>query len=316
MMKNDFDYITVNKVLFQGSGFVCMQSYENDESLCMPLSSIKKIALYEQYSQKKTLLTTNVTLTDITVSSLGTIWAIDMLGHLYRSDSRRLSGANLDESLEIHTYGLKWSLQGITDQTPVCIVGENDDLWIATQEGGLIHYNGQDFTMHSGMKQPIRFKRINGRYFLMGYHRQLMQYVSGQWQALRFDASVPIDIPINDLTMVNDRLLVVSNLGLILYQQADNVFSKLLYKADIPWFGCDTLQDTVYLAGGISGAYKLFMNTDKMPTGSDVVSIKKGHFLAVTILDYRVIFLQALTTNANFVCHIPSKQERWFLVST
>ncbi|MFK4000060.1 hypothetical protein ACI2I3_01770 [Psychrobacter namhaensis] len=282
----------------------------------MPLSAIKKIALYEQYSQKKTLLTTNVTLTDITVSSLGTIWAIDTLGHLYRSDSRRLSGANLDESLEIHTYGLKWSLQGITDQTPVCIIGENDDLWIATQEGGLIHYNGQDFTMHAGMEQPIRFKRVNGRYFLMGYHQQLMQYIKGQWRALSFDVSVPTDIPINDLTMVNDRLLVVSNLGLILYQQADNVFSKLLYKADIPWFGCDTLQGTVYLAGGVSGAYKLFVNTDKMPTESDVVLIKKSHFVAVTVLDHRMIFLQALTTSANFVCHIPSKQERWFLVST
>ncbi|WP_201583325.1 hypothetical protein [Psychrobacter jeotgali] len=317
MIKDDFDYITVNKVLFQGSGFVCLQSYEKDNSLYMPLSTIKKMTLYDKYSHKETLLTTNVTLTDITVSSFGTIWAIDMLGHLYRSNSDGLSGAHLDENLEIQAYGSKWSLQGITNQTPVCLIGENDDLWIATQEGGLIHYDGQDFTKHSGIKQPIRFKRVNGHYFLIGYHRQLMQYVQGQWQTLSFDASVPADIPINDLTMVNGHLLVVSNLGLILYQQSDNVFSILRYTANIPWFGCDALQDTVYLAGGSSGAYQLSLNTDELSADkNEVILIKKGHFVAVTVLGRRVVFLQALTSSANFVCHIPFKQNRWFLVHT
>ncbi|WP_230659500.1 hypothetical protein [Psychrobacter sp. I-STPA10] len=323
MMNNDIDYITVNKVLFKGGGLVCLQAYENDQSLYMPLSAIKRITLYDQYSHKETLLTTNITLTDMTVSSFGTIWAIDVLGHLYRAGSGGLNGTNLDENLEIHTYGAKWSLQGITKQTPVCIIGENDDLWIATQEGGLIHYDGQNFTAHSGIKLPIRFKRVNGHYFLMGYDRQLMQYVDGKWHTLKFDESIAADIPINDVTYVHGHLLAVSNLGFILYQQADNLFFTLLDTKAIPWFGCDTFQDTVYLAAGQGGAYKLSLdarnalNTDKPSIAScDLISIKKGHFVAVTVLDYKVVFLQALTKTANFVCHSPFDQKRWFLVKT
>lgn len=328
MMKNNFDYITVNKVLFQGSGFVCLQSYENDSSLTMPLSAIKKISLYDKYSYKETILTTNITLTDVTVTSFGTIWAIDVLGHLYRLNPRgggvSLDSTCIDKNMEAHTFGLNWSIQGITQQTPVCIIGENDDLWIATQEGGLIHYDGGEFTQYTGIKQPIRFKRLNGCYYLMGYHRQLMQYKDGKWQMLSFDALVPEDIPINDLTYINEQLLAVSNLGHILYQKVDGAFSTLLNDIDIPWFGCDTYQNTVYLAGGCHGAYQLgseinnfFVDSKtEVVKASDIELIKKGHFVSVTVLGHRVMYLQALTASANFVCHIPFGQKRWFLVKT
>lgn len=328
MMEKSFDYITVNKVLFQGSGFVCLQSYENDSSLSMPFSAIKKINLYDRYSHKQTLLTTNVTLTDITVTSFGTIWAIDVLGHLHRLDSRgagaNLNGSNVDDSLDAHVHSLKWSSQGITQQTPMCIIGENDDLWIATKEGGLIHYDGRVFTEHAGIKDPIRFKLLNGCYYLMGYNRQLMQYIDREWKKLSFDASVSPDISINDIAYANGRLLAVSNLGYILYQQIEGILSILHDGRDTPWFGCDTYQDTVYLAGGRCGAYELVINTEpesvdsnKVSTNTcDVVSVKSGHFVAVSVLSHRVVFLQALTASANFVCHIPFEQQRWFLVKT
>ena len=312
-MNNDFDYITVNKVLIQGGGIICLQSYENDNLHVMPPAAIKKVTLYSEYSHKTTLLTTNVTLADITVSSLGTIWAVDMMGHLYSSKSK-LIGSDLYENLETQAYSLKWSYQRITEQTPVCIIGEDSDLWIATFEGTLIHYDGRDFTSYAGIERPIRLKKVNGDYFLMGYGCQLMKYEDRQWHAMTFDSSVPSDIPINDITYANGQLLAVSNLGLILRQQANNAFAITMNMPHIPWFGCDTLKDEVYLAGGSKGAYVL--PKPESNDVSEVTLIKQGHFVAVEVLDKKVVFLQANTTSANFVCHLPSEQRQWFLVST
>ena len=312
-MTNDFDYITVNKVLIQGGGIICLQSYENDDMHVMPPAAIKKVTLYNEYSHKTTLFATNVTLADITVSSLGTIWAVDMMGHLYSSKSK-LNGSNLYEKLETQAYALKWSYQGITEQTPVCIIGEDSDLWIATFEGALIHYDGRSFTSYAGIKRPIRFKKVNGDYFLMGYGCQLMQYKNKQWHAMTFDPSIASDTPINDVAYANGQLLAVSNLGLILRQQPNKIFAIAMNMPDIPWFGCDTLNDKVYLAGGSKGAYVL--PKPESNDVSEVTLIKQGHFVAVEVLDRKVVFLQASTTSANFVCYLPSQQRQWFLVST
>ncbi|PKG34159.1 hypothetical protein [Psychrobacter sp. Sarcosine-3u-12] len=312
-MSNDFDYITVNKVLIQGGGIICLQSYENDDMHVMPPAAIKKVTLNNEYSYKTTLLTTNVTLADITVSSLGTIWAVDMMGHLYSSKSK-LNGSNLYEKLETQAYALKWSYQRITEQTPACIIGEDSDLWIATFEGTLIHYDGQSFTSYAGIKRPIRFKEVNGDYFLMGYGCQLMQYENKQWHAMTFDLSITSDTPINDVTYANGQLLAVSNLGLILRQQSNNIFVIAMNMPDIPWFGCDTFKGAVYLAGGSKGAYMLPKSENN--NLSEVTLIKQGYFVAVEALDSKVIFLQANTTSANFVCHLPSARREWFLVST
>lgn len=312
-MNNNFDYITVNKVLIQGGGIICLQSYENDNMHVMPPAAIKKVTLNSDYSHKTTLLTTNVTLADITVSSLGTIWAVDMMGHLYSSKSK-LNGSDLYEKLETQAYALKWSYQRITEQTPVCIIGEDSDLWIATFEGALIHYDGRSFTSYTGIKHPIRFKKVNGDYFLMGYGCQLLQYKNKQWHAMAFDPSIASDTPINDVTYVDGQLLAVSNLGLILRQQSNNVFAITMTMPDIAWFGCDTLNGTVYLAGGNKGAYILPKSENN--TMPEVTLIKSGHFVAVKVLDSKVVFLQASTTSANFVCHLPSAQKQWFMVST
>jgi|26BtaG_2_1085354.scaffolds.fasta_scaffold00781_5 hypothetical protein len=312
-MSNDFDYITVNKVVIQGGGIICLQSYENDDMCVMPPAAIKKVTLYNKYAHKTTLLITNVTLADITVSLLGTIWAVDMMGHLY-SSKPKLNGSNLYEKLETQAYALKWSYQRATEQTPVCIIGEDSDLWIATFEGMLIHYDGESFTSFTGIKRPIRFKKVNGDYFLMGYACQLMQYKNKQWHAMTFDLSIASDTPINDVTYANGQLLAVSNLGLILRQQPDNVFAITMRTPNIPWFSCDTLNGTVYLAGGSKGAYKL--PKPESNNVSEVALIKKGYFVAVKVLDRKVVFLQASTTSANFVCYLPSEQRQWILVST
>jgi hypothetical protein len=83
---------------------------------------------------------------------------------------------------------------------------------------------------------------------------------------------------------------------------------------DIPWFACDTLEGAVYLAGGSKGAYMLpELESNNV---SEVTLIKQGYFVAVEVLDIKVVFLQANTTSANFVCYLPSAQRQWFLVST
>lgn len=305
-MSNDFDYITVNKVLPRGDDVICLLSYENEGDPFGRPSAIKKLTLHGQHSQQETLYTTNITLTDLTISSSGTLWAVDVFGHLH-SSTPNLSGTKLCDELEPQSYALDWSFHGVTEGTPVCIIGEDDDLWIATHEGELIHYDGQHFVSHLGVKQPIRLKEVNDSYFLMGYHGQLMQCVKGHWQTLAFDNSVPAGIPINDLTSLDGHLLAVSNLGLILSQQEDKAFSVMLCTPDIPWFGCDVLQDTVYLAGGEHGAYKLVENA--------VISIKsKGHMMAVKTIGNEVMFLLSSTRSAGFVRHTPFDGERWLLV--
>ena len=305
-MSRVFDYITVNKVLPQGKDIICLLSYENEGDPLGRPSSIKKLTLHEQHAHQETLYTTNVTLTDVTISSSGTIWAVDIFGHLH-SSKPNLSGTRLYDELAPQSHALDWSFQGVTDGTPVCIIGEDDDLWIATHEGELIHYDGQDFVTYPGMEMPIRLKEVNGCYFLMGYHRQLMQYTEGQWQTSVFDESVPTNTPINDLTILNGQLLAVSNIGLILSQQEEKVFSVMLRTPDIPWFGCDVLQESIYLAGGARGAYKLDQGT--------VVSIKnKGHMVAVTAICDEVMFLLASTSSAGFVRHTPLNKNRWLLV--
>lgn len=307
-MNDNFDYITVNMMLPLGGDIICLVSYQSEGHLFSIPSAIKKLTLLEGNCYNKTLFSTNLTLSNISVSSSGTIWAVDNYGHLH-SSKPTLNGEKRYKELETTSFALDWSFQSLPEGMPVCIIGEDDDLWIATYEGDLIHYNGKDFTMYPGIEMPIRFKEVDGQYFLMGYRGQLMQCIDGHWESIRFDSSVPADLPINDLTSLNGRLIAVSSLGFILSQQDDATFSLMLSVPRISWFGCDTLQGVVYLAGGKHGAYKLVKG--------GVVSIKhKDPMVGVKVIGNEVMFLLASTLHGEFVRYKPFDKGRWGLMKT
>lgn len=295
----------VKKILEYAGEGLCLVVHDTQGTPDGSSSALKQLALHASQAHPLVLLEVNAPLSDFTVSAVGTIWAIDRLGRLY-SSKPELKGAQ-NEELLLYSDGLEWSVQSITSATPVCIVGQDDDLWIATQEGQLLHYDGQNFSSFVGIDMPTGMKEVNGRYFLMGPSQQLLEYRGGDWHSLAFAQAVPADITINDVTELNGELIVVSNLGLILRQQKDGLLTVLLDTPSIPWSGCDVLHDTLYLAGGSHGAYCL--------TGTSVISIQhNADILAVARIAEHLAYLLAPTANPLVLGYMPNDEQPWRLI--
>lgn len=305
-MGDEFEFGAVQKVGAYGGSVICLMSYyeEHDPFFC--ISVIKKITFHEQQSHQESLLAVNNMLTDVTVSSSGNIWAVDCLGHLYSSKDG-LSGKNVDDELDVHRSALDWSFQGVTTGVPVCIIGEDNDLWVATDQGKIIHYDGQCFTERPGMVNPIRFKKVNGNYLLVGFGGQIMKCVNNQWIKLPLDSSVPVGIPINDVTMLDGKVMAVSKAGLLLVQQDNGVFTVLFDAHDASWFGCDELNGSVYLASGGHGVY--------MFEGGNLVSIKdRGFMVGVAVVNDEILLLDSEPSKPVFVRHTPLDGGKWMQV--
>lgn len=305
-MRSEYDYITVNKVLPQGEGLICLLSYEVEGDPFRSLSVIKKVILSEHTSQEETLYITSMTLTDITVSSTGCIWAVDILGYLHTNQAD-FGDRQIYIEGRVNGAASVWSCRKVVQGASVCVIGEDNNLWIATHEGELVNFDGRNIKSYKGMENPIRFKEVNGHYFLMGYNRQLMQYQKTHWQMLAFDDSTAMNIPINDLTSVKGRLVAVSNFGFILTEQADKQFTVMLRTPGTSWFGCDVLHETVYLAGGKKGAYQLVGDTLELIN-------TEGFMVATKVVGKGVIFLLASTLSAGIMHYTALGEQRWTLV--
>ncbi len=299
---------TVKKVLPYAGEALCLVLYDNLETSGGSSAALTQLTLHPQPTHLRTQLTVKIPLTDFTVSAVGTLWAIDRLGSMYCSKPE-LNGTPQDDELTPHSDELEWSVQSITSGTPACIVGQDDDLWIATEEGELLHYDGQSFSTFAGIMTPIRMKEVDGRYFLMGHNRQLLECIAGRWHSLTFAQTVPAGIAIDDVTHLNGELIAVSSQGLILRQQDDGLLTVLLDTPGIPWMGCDVLHGTLYLAGGTQGAYQL--------VGTSVISTQNNaDILAVTTIGESLVYRLPTAPNPVVLRHTPGDDPRWMLVKT
>ncbi len=66
-MNDNFDYITVNMMLPLGGDIICLVSYQSEGHLFSIPSAIKKLTLLEGNCYNKTLFSTNLTLSNISV---------------------------------------------------------------------------------------------------------------------------------------------------------------------------------------------------------------------------------------------------------
>jgi hypothetical protein len=305
IMNHGFDYETVNKTLPRGEEIIVLVTYELEGHALSKPCQLQRILLGETGFNQKSIFEVNIAISDFTVSKQGTIWAIDMWGNMYCS-KQGLENTLSEPDINPKIYELDWSYQEITSQVPLCIAGDDDDLWIATDEGCLIHYNGLTFNNYTGVENPIRIKKVNGRFFLLGHDREVLSLVDGQWVSLSFADDVPDNTPINDITFLNGKLIFVSAIGMILECQDDQPIEVLHKENSQSFFGCDVIDNVLYIAAGDKGAFRYI--------GGKLEQIKDGYiFMSANEINNEMIFCPAATKEATFGRYLP-KEDKWLFV--
>lgn len=301
-MKLPADSLAVTKVVQRGSDLVCLLNGVDDDRQ----SAIKSVTFFESFSRQENLLTFGVFITDVTVSSEGTVWLVDILGNLHEVNFV-VDGELRSKVSSYRCYSLDEHIKNSEVVTPVCIVGGNDNLWIASAEGLLVHYDGSCFTTRIGVKNPAKLKDINGRCFLLGYAGEVMEIIDGQLENVLIGESGIINTPISDLTMCNGNIIAVSRLGYILISVDGSPFTVLHSSSDISWYGCDTLNGVVYLAGGQHGAYAL--------SKGELIHIKeKGFMVSVVAAGDAITYICNENNKRGFVRYTPLDGDEWVLV--
>lgn len=301
-----FESITTNKVVPYGYHAFFLVSFENFNNGEPPLSSVYKVYENEKdgFTYIDPIYKAKYTILDITVSSRGTVWAIDIMGYLHCSKPV-LDNNNVDGFVDTHSLSGEWSFQNITKETPICVIGEDDDLWIATRQGSLLHFNGKSFVQSKGIENPIRFKEINNIYYLIGHNKQLIRLdgsYDNSWTYLSFDKSIPDSTVLNDITILNDKLVIVSSSGFILIQ--DKGVFVILHETRITWYGCDNFEGKVYL-GGESGCYLLNeTNFEKLQSKLPVFGVTTAH--------KKIFFNLSNTKHGEILKYIPQSNKGYF----
>jgi hypothetical protein len=251
---------------------------------------------------------TNTPINDFTMTTTGSIWAIDVLGNLFTDTGQLSPLENSDIQFEsINT----WSIQNITGKTPTCIAGEDDDLWIATVESNLIHYNGTQFSEVSFTPdaQPVRMIAFNKHDFILTtFNSGIYEYDGNEWEKLALTEHVPDNIIINDVTLVNGVRYAVSTAGYILKEVKEGLFDVELYDPSKPWYACTELDGELYLAGGTGGAHKYLGN-------GHLEFIKQyDSLIGASSSNKRLFFTLADSITGTFVEYTPNDENEFSLI--
>lgn len=303
-MEQPVNSLAVAKIVRHGDELVCLLNSVSDNHQ----SVIKKITFRESFSQQNTLLSLAALVTDIAISSTGTIWLVDALGGL--QEVKYIGEAGLGGEVGSYKrYSLDRYIETRELVTPERVIGNDSDLWIATNEGLLIHFDGSCFTTHSGIKNPSKLKSINGRCFLFSCAGEVMEIINGQLENVLIGEPSVTNIPISDLTICNENIIAVSRLGYILIGVDRGPFTVLHSSKDISWYGCDTLNGAVYLAGGQHGAYAI--------SKGELIQIKeKGFMVSVAAVGNAIVYVCAENNKRGVVRYTPLDSDRWALVQT
>lgn len=302
MKINEYNDNIVNNIVTYSGDAICLITEGSEGCGYSTSSVIKRIKFGDKSSNQEVIFRAGISLTDISVSSSGILWAIDILGNVY------CSVVSLSDYEQGYFDLSKWTTKGVVDGIPVCITCVGDSVYIATYEGEIVKYDGCDFTVNNGFRNPVRFKEVNGVQYLMGHNRRLMMLTDIGWQDLKFSDDIPNYTTINDLTYSDGHLYAVSILGVIMIE-TDGVFKILIDGTDVKWFSCDVINDEIYIAGGDMGAYKL--------SGGSLTLIKSGSFYLVYVVSIgnNLAFLNSQSSDSSFIMHKPN-DNRWLIITS
>lgn len=302
----EFELYSTVKVSESKVGFFALTSFRREGMSLSDASNIQKITRRNGGISGSLYFAANTIINDFVVTEMGVMWAIDVLGHIHCSRPL-LNNENIDTALQTSTEG-NWSKQYITDDVPVCLDGEDDNLWIATHQGFLIHYDGSRFikTDISLTGTPIRIRRFGrGHMVLMTNKGQILEYLDDKWSTLPLADDIPQDLTINDVAYVRNTLFAVSITGHILKCSEEGVFEFYRHEHSKSWFSCMSFDNQLHLAGEKDGAFKV-------DDSGQLVELKVfdqmiGIFSGLNCL----YFMLAEDKKGAFVRYAPSEHKPW-----
>lgn len=302
-----FEMYSTVKVSETEAGFFALASFRREGMNLSDASNIQKITRHDGGVSGSLYFSVNTIINDFVVTEMGVMWAIDVLGHIHCSRPS-LTNENIDDALQVGSVEGNWSKQYITDDVPVCLDGEDDNLWIATHQGALIHYDGSRFIKTDILLigTPIRIRRFErGHMALMTNKGQILEYLDGIWNTLPLADDIPQDLTINDVAYVQDTLFAVSITGHILKCSDDGVFELHCHEQNKSWFSCMSFNDQLHLAGEKDGAWKVDDN---------------GQLIQLKIFDQMIgissglnclYFMFAEDNNGAFARYAPNESKPW-----
>jgi hypothetical protein len=255
----EFEMYSTAKVSESGAGFFALASFRREGMNLSDASNIQKITRHDNGVSGALYFSTNTTINDFIVTKMGTMWAIDVLGHIHCSRPL-LNGEKVDAALQAEGVEGEWSKQYISDDVPVCLDGEDDNLWIATHQGSLIHYDGSDFIKAdiSLIGTPIRIRRFERDHLaVMTNQGEILEYFDGIWNRLPLADDIPQNLTINDVAYVEGKLFAVSITGHILKCSDNGVFELQRHEHNRSWFSCMAFNNELHFAGEKDGAFKI-----------------------------------------------------------
>lgn len=270
--------------------------------------SISEIKLGSNGSQGKQILLSNTPISDFIITGSGTLWAIDMFGHLFCS--RPLLNNIKEEGAEFVFSDENWSYCHFKVGIPALITGSDSDLIIICHDGMIIRYDGQKFTATKETFLPLKLKTIGGSHYLLRYDGVISRLVGDRWEKINLPNDTPSNIPLTGITMHNNEVIVTSSLGEIFTMEPNDTRLSILHPSKrLSWSSCASLNGELYLTAGHDGIYKM---NDDFP-----VLIKDNSIALDSVSSSSRVFFNLGGEHSHCVAiHDPEGPKPWMLIKT
>lgn len=268
--------------------------------------SISEFNLGTDKSRGRQLLSTNTIISDFIVTSSGTIWAIDMFGHLICS--RPLLNNIKEPDAQFVFSDNDWSYCHFKTGVPVLITGGDSDLIIVCNDGMIIRYDGQNFTAKKETFIPLKLKTIGGSHYLLRYDGVISRLDGDRWEKIHLPDGTPSNTPLTGIAMHNNALIVTSSLGQIFTMQPNDTQLSILHLSKrLSWSSCTSTNGELYLTAGHDGIYQMI-------EGSPLLIKDNSIALDSTSINGRVFFNLGGEHAHCIAAHDPEGPKPWFLI--
>lgn len=310
-MLDGYDIVHVIEIAHSALGYNTMLKYYDQSRplggagtiLCSsgPLSEFSPICL-----------SVNCQLNAMWAAPSGNLWAVDDLGHVFTtadidfpaSPNSRLSYHNGTTSTEWHvTQAFHAQLNGIWGTA-------DDDVWITSFIGPILHWNGRQWSSFELPEGPNGIcGSASDNIYVVGYDGQINHWNGRSWVRILLPKELPANTPLTGVAIAGDTVYITSRSGSLLIGNAARGFQDV-GSPRYSWYGVGLLDGRVFLAGGKLGIFEYADN--------HFVCLKeRGQPVGVYVAKGAVHFIPGEQESRPwFVRYKPGDSREWIKVST